>query len=71
MKNPSMKISPYEKYITITKQKQKYYDCACVVNCTCKLFVCVPVCVHAIARVSGNSMNLSKLKDLSCNCNFK
>ena len=52
MKNPSMKISPYEKYIILTKQKSKYYDFARAVNCTRKLScLCAYACTCDCTRV--------------------
>ena len=52
MKNPSMKTSPYVKYIIITKQKRNY-DFACVINCTCELTcrcACACACDHTCPR---------------------
>ena len=46
MKNPSMKISPYEKYII--KQKWKYYDFKRAINFTRK--------VTCVSHATGNSM---------------
>ena len=46
------KISPYMKYIIVTKQK-KNYDFACVINCTCELTcrcACACACDHTRPR---------------------
>ena len=44
--NPSMKSSPYKKYMIITKQKNTH-------ELTC---LCVPGRARAIAHISQNSM---------------
>ena len=49
------KISPYEKYITITKQKWKYYDFARAINCTHKL-TCVCLCMHVRSHTSQGTV---------------
>ena len=60
MKNASMKdFHLYKKYVIIKKQKWKYIDFMCAINCTHKL-TCACACMslaHAIAwDVSGNCM---------------
>ena len=46
MKNPSMKVSPYEKYILMTKQRWKYYDFPRAISFT-REFTCMGVCTCA------------------------